>query len=268
MVADTPDILEVVTGENGVDKGARPGHIVVDMSTVSPTETRAVAQQLEAKGIAMLDAPVSGGETGAIDGTLSIMVGGPEEIFERVRPVFEVLGGQVRRIGDAGAGQVAKACNQLLVAQTMAAIAEAYLLAESSGVSREAVRDALLGGFAYGRILEVHGERMLTGDYQPGFKAELHLKDLRIVNREAQETGLTLSGAKDALHLMEQLGCTGRRRVGFRRLGENRASAIFERKLAPTLGRVVEAAEMNPAGHKNKSHIFYNISIEIFYLSI
>lgn len=209
MVADTPDMLEVVTGENGVDKGAQPGHIVVDMSTVSPTETRAVAKQLEAKGIAMLDAPVSGGEAGAIDGTLSIMVGGPEEVFERIRPVLEVLGKQVRLIGDAGAGQVAKACNQLLVAQTMAAVAEAFLLAESSGVSREQVRDALLGGFAYSRILEVHGQRMLNDDYQPGFKAELHLKDLRIVDREAQETGLTLSGAKDALHLMEQLVAQG-----------------------------------------------------------
>ena len=209
MVADTPDMLEVVTGEDGIDKGARPGHVVVDMSTVSPTETRAMAQQLEAKDIAMLDAPVSGGESGAIDGTLSIMVGGPEETFEQVRPVFEVLGKQVRRIGEAGAGQVAKACNQLLVAQTMAAVAEAFLLAESSGVSREQVRDALLGGFAYSRILEVHGQRMLTDDYQPGFKAELHLKDLRIVEREAQETGLTLTGAKDALYLMEQLVAQG-----------------------------------------------------------
>ena len=209
MVADTPDMLEVATGENGIDKGARPGHIVVDMSTVSPTETRSVARQLEAKGIAMLDAPVSGGEAGARDGTLSIMVGGPEEIFARVRPVLEVLGKQVRRIGDAGAGQVAKACNQLLVAQTMAAVAEAFLLAESSGVSREPVREALLGGFAYSRILEVHGQRMLSGDYRPGFKAALHLKDLRIVDREAREAGLSLSGAKDALRLMERLVAQG-----------------------------------------------------------
>ena len=209
MVADTPDMLEVITGPNGVDKGAQPGHIVVDMSTVSPTATRTVARQLEAQGVAMLDAPVSGGESGAIDGSLSIMVGGPVEIFERVLPVFEILGKQVRRIGDAGAGQVAKACNQLLVAQTMAAVAEAFLLAESSGVSREQVREALLGGFAYSRILEVHGQRMLTDDYQPGFKAELHLKDLRIVDQEARETGLTLSGAEEALNLMEQLVAQG-----------------------------------------------------------
>ncbi len=209
MVADTPDMRDVVTGERGIDKGAPPGHIVVDMSTVSPTETRTVAKQLEAQGIAMLDAPVSGGEAGAIDGTLSIMVGGPEDVFERVRPIFEVLGGQVHRIGEAGAGQVAKACNQLLVAQTMAAVAEAFLLAESSGVNREPVRDALLGGFAYSRILEVHGQRMLSGDYQPGFKAELHLKDLRIVEQEARETGLSLPGAADALHLMEKLVAQG-----------------------------------------------------------
>ena len=209
MVADTPDMVEVVTGESGVDKGARPGHVVIDMSTVSPNETRAVARRLQTKGIVMLDAPVSGGQAGAIDGTLSIMVGGPEETFKRVRPVLNALGRQVNRIGDAGAGQVAKACNQLLVAQTMAAVAEAFLLAESSGVSRDRVRDALLGGFAYSRILEIHGKRMLTEDYEPGFKAELHLKDLRIVDQEARETGLSLSGAKDALHLMEQLVARG-----------------------------------------------------------
>ena len=209
MVADTPDMLEVVTGPDGCIHGAQAGHIVVDMSTVSPTETRAVSKQLQEKGIFMLDAPVSGGEAGAINGDLSIMVGGPQEIFDRVRLVFEVLGKNIERIGDAGAGQVAKACNQLLVAQTMAAVAEAFLLAEASGVDRAQVRKALLGGFAYSRILEVHGQRMLTDDYQPGFKAGLHLKDLRIVEREAYETGIELAGAKDTLGLMEQLVTQG-----------------------------------------------------------
>ncbi len=205
IVADTPDMAEVVLGEHGILAGAAPGHTVVDMSTVSPTETREVAAELERHGIAMLDAPVSGGETGAIDGTLSIMVGGPEEVFEQVRPIFEVLGGTVRRIGTAGAGQVAKACNQLLVAQMMEGVAEAMLLAEASGVSRERVREALLGGFASSRILEVHGQRMLDDAYQPGFKAQLHLKDLRIVAREARELGLRLSGMEDVLDLMQAL---------------------------------------------------------------
>ena len=209
MVADTPDMLEVVTGPGGIDKGARPGHTVIDMSTVSPAKTRAVAKQLKEKGIDMLDAPVSGGETGAIEGSLSIMVGGAEDVFERAKPILDILGGQVRRIGDAGAGQVAKACNQLLVAQTMAAVAEAFLLAESSGVDCERVREALLGGFASSRILEVHGRRMLTNDFRPGFKAALHLKDLRIVAQEARELKLRLPGAEDALNLMEKLVALG-----------------------------------------------------------
>ncbi len=205
MVADTPDMLEVITADGGLMDGAPSGHTIIDMSTVSPTRTRYVSEQLQARRIAMLDAPVSGGEVGAIEGTLSIMVGGPEEVFREMRPIFDVLGGQVRHIGESGAGQVAKACNQLLVAQTMAAVAEAYLLAQASGVSRERVREALLGGFAYSRILEVHGERMLNDDYQPGFKAELHYKDLHIVAQEARIMGLKLPGSEAVLDLMEEL---------------------------------------------------------------
>ncbi len=238
MVADTPDMLEVVTGKHGIAEGARPGHVVIDMSTVSPTETRAVARKLEANGVAMLDAPVSGGEAGAIDGALSIMVGGPEEVFKRVRPVLEILGKQVHRIGDAGAGQVAKACNQLLVAQTMTAVAEAFLLAEASGVSRERTREALLGGFAYSRVLEVHGQRMLTEDYRPGFKAELHLKDLKIVEREAREAGLSLPGATDASRLMERLvahGDGGLDSAALAKMVHQRSRKTPESKPKPTL---------------------------------
>ncbi len=205
MVADTSDMLDVITGIDGLMEGAASGHTLIDMSTVSPSETRQVAKQLEKRGVAMLDAPVSGGEVGAIEGTLSIMVGGSETVFDRMRPILDVLGGQVQHIGANGAGQVAKACNQLLVAQTMAAVAEAYLLAESSGVSREQVREALLGGFAYSRILEFHGARMLSGDYQPGFKAQLHLKDLRIVAQEARDMELNLPGSAAALELMDEL---------------------------------------------------------------
>ena len=205
IVADTPDATEVVLGEHGVRAGARAGHTVVDMSTISPTETRRIAGVLSGDGIAMLDAPVSGGERGAIDGTLSIMAGGPADAYARMRPLLEALGGQVRRVGGAGAGQVAKACNQLLVAQTMAAVAEAFLLAEACGADAAAVREALLGGFAYSRILEAHGARMLADDYRPGFKAALHLKDLRIVANEARAAGLALPGSERAARLMAAL---------------------------------------------------------------
>lgn len=205
IVADTPDAVEVILGGGGVREGARAGHTVVDMSTISPTETRRIAGLLAAGGVAMLDAPVSGGERGAIDGALSIMVGGPEDAYERMRPLLEVLGGQVRRVGGAGAGQVAKACNQLLVAQTMAAVAEAFLLAEARGADPAAVREALLGGFAYSRILEAHGARMLADDYRPGFKAALHLKDLKIVADEARAAGLDLPGSERAARLLAAL---------------------------------------------------------------
>ena len=205
IVADTPDTTAVVLGERGVRAGAPAGHTVVDMSTIAPTETRRIAGVLAGDGIAMLDAPVSGGERGAIDGTLSIMAGGPAAAYERMRPALEVLGGQVRRVGGAGAGQVAKACNQLLVAQTMAAVAEAFLLAEACGAEPAAVREALLGGFAYSRILEAHGARMLKDDYRPGFKAALHLKDLRIVADEARAAGLALPGSARAARLMAAL---------------------------------------------------------------
>ena len=205
IVADTPDTTAVVLGERGVRAGAPAGHTVVDMSTIAPAETRRIAGVLAGDGIAMLDAPVSGGERGAIDGTLSIMAGGPAAAYERMRPAFEVLGGQVRRVGGAGAGQVAKACNQLLVAQTMAAVAEAFLLAEACGAEPAAVREALLGGFAYSRILEAHGARMLKDDYRPGFKASLHLKDLRIVADEARAAGLALPGSARAARLMAAL---------------------------------------------------------------
>ena len=205
IVADTPDVTEVVLGGGGVREGARAGHTVVDMSTIAPTEARRIAGLLAGDGIAMLDAPVSGGERGAIDGALSIMAGGPADAFERMRPLLEVLGGQVRRVGDAGAGQVAKACNQLLVAQTMAAVAEAFLLAEARGADPAAVREALLGGFAYSRILEAHGARMLADDYRPGFKAALHLKDLKIVADEARAAGLALPGSARAAQLMAAL---------------------------------------------------------------
>ncbi|NBC49267.1 MAG: NAD-binding protein [Gammaproteobacteria bacterium] len=200
MVADTEDVEQVILGAGADDAealitGAQPGSVVVDMSTISPSATRRIAERLASAGIEMLDAPVSGGEQGAIDGTLSIMVGGPAATFARVRPLFERMGRNIVHVGDQGAGQVCKACNQVLVGHTIAGVAEALLLAKVSGVDGAKVREALLGGFANSRILEVHGQRMLDGDFAPGFKARLHQKDLRIVLEAANELGLALPGA-------------------------------------------------------------------------
>jgi len=194
-VSDTHDVAEVILGNNGVIEGIRPGSVVVDMSTISPSVTRTFAERLAEKDVHMLDAPVSGGEQGAINGTLSIMVGGKPEIFERVKPLFEVMGKNIVHIGDHGAGQVAKSCNQVVIAQAIAAIGEAYLLARASGVDPFKVREALLGGFAGSRALESHGQRMLDRNFKPGFKSRLHYKDMRIVMEEAHKLGIALPGA-------------------------------------------------------------------------
>jgi 2-hydroxy-3-oxopropionate reductase len=209
MVSDTPDVEEVIVGPEGVLHGAAAGTVVVDMSTISPAATRQIASSLGERDIAMLDAPVSGGEQGAIEGTLSIMVGGQQAVFERVLPLFECMGKHIVHVGDGGAGQVAKACNQVLVAETIAAVAEALLLARVSGVDAAQVREALLGGFAYSRVLEVHGQRMLGGNYKPGFKARLHCKDMRIALEAARHGHIHLPGAARASQYLEELVGTG-----------------------------------------------------------
>ena len=195
MVGDTPDVEQVILGPGGVSAGARSGAVVVDMSTISAAATRTIAERLRAQGVAMLDAPVSGGEVGAIDGTLSIMVGGEVPDFDRVRPLLEVMGRNIVHVGGSGAGQVCKSCNQIVVGATIAGVAEAILLARASGVDPARVRAALLGGFAASRILEVHGQRMIDGNFAPGFKARLHQKDMRIVGEAAFELGLALPSA-------------------------------------------------------------------------
>ena len=196
MVADSPDVIDVVTGKKGIICGAKPKHLVIDMSTISPEVTRSIAKELASKGIDMLDAPVSGGEQGAIDGTLSIMVGGNADAFNYAFPVLQVLGKNIVHIGEHGAGQVSKACNQILVAQTVAAVGEAFLLAKSSGVDPSKVREALLGGFANSKVLELHGKRILDDNYKPGFKAELHLKDIGIALKSAQENKISIPGTE------------------------------------------------------------------------
>jgi 2-hydroxy-3-oxopropionate reductase len=192
MLPDTPDVEQVLVGADGVAKGARPGSLVVDMSTVDPIATRRFAETLAAQDVAMLDAPVSGGDVGAREGTLSIMVGGPAEAFERALPLFQVMGRNIVHIGPSGAGQVAKMCNQLVVAGTLEIVSEAMVLAAKAGADPAKVREALLGGFAGSKILEVHGQRMLDRNYAPGFRAELMRKDARIVVSAARELGVSV----------------------------------------------------------------------------
>jgi 2-hydroxy-3-oxopropionate reductase len=205
MVADAPDVREVVLGEIGIAAGARTGLIIVDMSTINPNAAREIGAELATRGIEFLDAPVSGGEIGAINAALTIMVGGKPEIFEKVKPLFDKMGKSVTLIGDSGAGQVAKACNQILTGVGVAAVAEAFNFAAKSGVDPARVREALLGGFAYSRILENHGQRMLDRNFKPGFKAWMHQKDLRIVMEEAHRLGLMLPAAAATAQLFNAI---------------------------------------------------------------
>lgn len=192
MLPDTPDVEKVMGEVIGV---LRPGTLVIDMSSISPAAERGLAEKVAGAGGAYLDAPVSGGEIGARDGTLSIMVGGAAEAVERARPIFEVLGARISHIGPSGAGQVAKIANQVVVGVTIEAVAEALHLAEASDVDPLAVHSALMGGFAASRVLEVHGLRMIKGEYEPGFRIRLHRKDLRLAAEAAEDLGTALPGA-------------------------------------------------------------------------
>ncbi len=195
IVSDTPDVEQVIFGEAGIVHGARAGTVVVDMSTISPTATVDFARRLQAQGLEMLDAPVSGGEKGAIGATLSIMVGGKPEVFESIKPLFACMGKNIVHIGGHGAGQVSKACNQIVVAVTIEAVAEALTFARKNNVDPAKVREALMGGSAGSKILEVQGQRMLDNDFLPGFKLGLHLKDMRIVMEAAQQSGSAVPAA-------------------------------------------------------------------------
>ncbi len=192
VLPDAPDVEEVLLSTSGVAEGLDHGGVVIDMSTISPVAARRLAASLDERGLRMLDAPVSGGQQGAIDAVLTIMVGGDAEVIEACRPILERMGTTVTRIGDAGAGQVAKACNQIVVAGTIQAVAEALTLAQRSDVDPAAVRSALLGGAAASKILDVHGQRMLDGNFDPGFKSRLHHKDLGIALEAGQTAGVPL----------------------------------------------------------------------------
>jgi 2-hydroxy-3-oxopropionate reductase len=190
MLPDSPDVEEVYLGEDGVIVGARDGQLLIDMSSVAPATARTVFAAAHDVGAVALDAPVSGGDVGARDGTLSIMAGGPEDAFERARPIFDVLGKTIVRLGDAGAGQTAKACNQMLVAITIEAVSEALVLASKAGVDPERLIEVLSGGLAGNRVMEVRRHNFLEHDFTPGFKVELHHKDLGIALRTAREFGV------------------------------------------------------------------------------
>jgi 2-hydroxy-3-oxopropionate reductase len=192
MVPDAPDVEAVLLGPDGVCSGARPGTLLIDMSTIAPAAVRRIHEQVAARGFRMLDAPVSGGDVGAKAGTLSIMAGGTPEDFEAARPVFEAMGKTLTLCGPAGAGQLVKACNQIVGALVLNAISEALVFGRAAGVDPEIMIRVLQGGVAATRAMEVRGARMAKGDFAPGFKVAHHLKDLRIVRDEAKALGLTL----------------------------------------------------------------------------
>jgi 2-hydroxy-3-oxopropionate reductase len=182
MLPDSSDVEQVLAGPNGIFTGMQPGTILIDMSSISPAVTRRLADRARAKGGVLLDAPVSGGEIGAINASLSIMAGGDAAAFEAVTPILRAMGNPERiiRIGESGAGQLCKVCNQMVIGGTLSVVSEAIALARKAGVDAAKVREALLGGFAASRVLEVHGERILTGNYKPGFRSKLYAKDYRI----------------------------------------------------------------------------------------
>jgi len=226
MVPDTPDVEQVLRGPRGVLVGIQPSAVVVDMSSISPSATRQLAAEVAERGGAMLDAPVSGGEIGAINGTLSIMVGGDEAAFTRVKPVLAAMGNaeRITYIGPSGAGQVCKICNQMAIGGALAGVSEAFALARKAGVDPARVRQALLGGFAASRVLEVHGERMLTGNYKPGFRTRLYQKDLRLANEAAAANGVAIPGTAIVTQMVNALVASGGGNLDYAAL----ATVLFE----------------------------------------
>ena len=209
MVPDTPDVAAVLFGADGVAAGLSPGKIVVDMSSISPIDTKDFARRIEALGCRYLDAPVSGGEVGAKAATLTIMVGGPAETFEKVKPLFEKMGKNITLVGGNGDGQTCKVANQIIVALNIEAVGEALLFASKMGADPSKVRQALLGGFASSRVLEVHGERMIKRTFDPGFRIELHQKDLNLALSNARQVGLSLPNTATAQELFNACAARG-----------------------------------------------------------
>jgi len=209
MVPDTPDVEKVLFGPNGVAEGLSKGKVVVDMSSISPVETKAFASRINELGCEYLDAPVSGGEVGAKAASLTIMVGGSEAAFERVKPLFALMGKNITLVGGNGDGQTTKVANQIIVALTIEAVGEALLFASKAGADPAKVRQALMGGFAASRILEVHGERMIKRTFNPGFRIELHQKDLNLALSNARQLGVSLPNTATAQELFNSCAAHG-----------------------------------------------------------
>ena len=209
MVPDTPQVAAALFDADGIAAGLSPGKIVVDMSSISPIETREFAGRINAMGCQYLDAPVSGGELGARAATLTIMVGGPEQAYTRVKPLFELMGKNITLVGANGDGQTCKVANQIIVALTIEAVGEALLFASKMGADPGKVRQALMGGFAASRILEVHGERMIKRTFDPGFRIELHQKDLGLALSAARQIGLSLPNTATTQELFNACAAQG-----------------------------------------------------------
>jgi 2-hydroxy-3-oxopropionate reductase len=220
MVPDTPDVEAVLFGKGGVAEGIGKGKVVVDMSSISPMATKAFAKRINALGADYIDAPVSGGEVGAKAGTLTIMCGGDAAVFERVKPLLECMGKNITLVGGNGDGQTTKVANQIIVALNIAAVSEALVFASKAGADPAKVREALMGGFAASRILEVHGERMIKRTFNPGFRIKLHQKDLGLALQGARELGVALPQTASAAQLMQACAAHG--------LGELDHSALVQ----------------------------------------
>lgn len=201
MLPDTADVEKVLLGENGLLDGIDAGKVIVDMSSISPTETKTFAYLANEKGCEYLDAPVSGGQPGAEAASLTIMVGGDEKTFARVIPLFEIMGGNITLVGEIGAGQICKVANQIIVALNIEAVAEALVFASKAGADPKRIRQALMGGFASSRVLEVHGDKMINRQFTPGFRIDLHRKDLNLALNAARELNVSLPNTAGAMQL-------------------------------------------------------------------
>jgi 2-hydroxy-3-oxopropionate reductase len=209
MVPDTPDVEKVLFGENGVADGLSAGNIVIDMSSISPVETKQYAEKINALGCKYLDAPVSGGEVGAKAGSLTIMVGGDQEAFDKAKPLFDLMGQNVTLVGGNGDGQTCKVANQIIVGLTIEAVGEALLFASKAGADPARVREALMGGFASSKILEIHGDRMIKRTFDPGFRIELHQKDLNLALSNARQLQMSLPNTATAQELFNSVAAQG-----------------------------------------------------------
>jgi 2-hydroxy-3-oxopropionate reductase len=235
MLPDTPDVEQVLTGADGVLPALKPGSVVIDMSSISPVATRRLAAMVAEKGSVMLDAPVSGGEIGAINASLSIMVGGDAAAFARVKPLLECMGNRERiiHIGiEPGSGQVCKVANQIAIGGALAGVSEAFAVARKAGVDIARVREALLGGFASSRVLEVHGERMIQGNYRPGFRTALYRKDLRLANELSAAEAVPIPATAVVTELVDSLVQNGGGDLDYSAVG----TVVFERAGLPRSG--------------------------------